>query len=209
MILVWVLSAMLIYQSVSYDKIITELYDIINNKKIEERSNEIYELKQDITEENQIEKTEVVSEKKKLEENNKIKNTKTENNIILKEIGVLNIPDIGLKNKKVYEGTDLEVLEIGIGHFTNTNIFEGNIGLASHNSGERGDEFKNLKNIKKGSKIYYETEYGRKVYSVKTKVEISDDDWSYLNTTNDNRITLLTCVSGKPNKRLCVQGIEI
>lgn len=202
---------MLICQSIAYRNMINEVYDIINNgAEIEEVSNDkIIEIKQEKLEKVETEKTEEVQSKNNLERNNKIKDTKAKQNVILKEIGVLDIPDIGVENKKVYEGTDLEVLEIGIGHFTNTNIYEGNIGLASHNSGGRGDEFKNLKNIKKGSKIYYQTEYGRKVYSVNTKVEISDDNWSYLNTTDDNRITLLTCVSGKPNKRLCVQGIEI
>lgn len=202
---------MLIYQSISYRNMIIELYDIINSgaETTKASNDKMSEIKQEKIEESKVEKIEVVQNKKDLEKNNKIKDTKAKQNVILKEIGVLDIPDIGVENKKVYEGTDLEVLEIGIGHFTNTNIYEGNIGLASHNSGGNGDEFKNLKNIKKGSKIYYQTEYGSKVYLVNTKVEISDDDWSYLKETKDNKITLLTCVSGKPNKRLCVQGIEI
>lgn len=66
----------------------------------------------------------------------------------------------------------------------------------------------NLKNIKIGSKIYYQTKYDTKIYLVETITEISDEDWSYLEDTKENRITLLTCVSGKPNNRLCVQGIE-
>jgi len=38
---------------------------------------------------------------------------------------------------------------------------------------------------------------------------IEDTDWSYLQKTKENRITLITCVKNQPTKRLCVQGIEI
>jgi len=80
--------------------------------------------------------------------------------------------------------------------------------LASHNSDNTGDYFKNLNKIKKGDKIYYKTNYGTKIYTVETIVEIEETDFSYLEETKDNRITLITCVKGKPNLRLCVQGIE-
>ncbi len=73
----------------------------------------------------------------------------------------------------------------------------------------KGDEFKNLKDIQLGSKIYYENEFDNKVYEVEKITEISAKDWSTLEQTDDNRITLLTCVSGKPDNRLCVQGIEV
>ena len=69
--------------------------------------------------------------------------------------------------------------------------------------------FKNLKDIKIGSKIYYSTKLDNKVYEVEKITEILDTDWSKLTETEENRITLLTCVTGKPNSRLCVQGIEI
>ena len=43
----------------------------------------------------------------------------------------------------------------------------------------------------------------------KTKKKIiNDEDWSYLGATEDNRITLITCVAGQKDKRLCVQAIE-
>lgn len=148
-------------------------------------------------------------ETQKTDEENKVENIKNDEPIVAEIIGKLNIPDISLKDKPIYEGTDSEILNVGIGHFTNTSICNGNVGLASHNSGGKGDEFKNLKNIKIGSKIYYETEYDSKTYKVETITEISDEDWSYLAETKDNRITLLTCVTGKPNNRLCVQAIEI
>ena len=38
---------------------------------------------------------------------------------------------------------------------------------------------------------------------------IAGDDWSYLSRTDDNRITMITCITGKPDLRLMVQAKEI
>lgn len=124
------------------------------------------------------------------------------------EIGTLTIPDILLENAPIRESIELTTLSETIGHFPSTSIYEGNVGLASHNSGSNGDFFKNLKNIKIGSEIYYQTKYGTKRYVVTTKEIIDEEDWSYLSSTEDNRITLITCVAGQKDKRLCVQAIE-
>ena len=59
-----------------------------------------------------------------------------------------------------------------------------------------------------GDEIYYQTEYGTKRYIVETKSIINEEDWSYLQETEDNRITLINCVKGQPEKRLCVQAVE-
>lgn len=124
------------------------------------------------------------------------------------EIGTLTIPDILLDNAPIRESVELSTLSETIGHFPSTSIYEGNVGLASHNSGSQGDFFKNLKKIKIGSEIFYQTNYGTKRYVVTTKEVISEEDWSYLQETEDNRITLITCVTGQKDKRLCVQAIE-
>lgn len=124
------------------------------------------------------------------------------------EIGTLTIPDILLDNAPIRESVELSTLSETIGHFPSTSIYEGNVGLASHNSGSQGDFFKNLKKIKIGSEIFYQTNYRTKRYVVTTKEVISEKDWSYLQETDDNRITLITCVSGQKHKRLCVQAIE-
>ena len=124
------------------------------------------------------------------------------------EIGTLTIPDILLDNAPIRESVELTTLKETIGHFPSTSIYEGNVGLASHNSGEQGDFFKNLKKIKIGSEIFYQTNYGTKRYVVTVKEIISEEDWSYLKETEDNRITLITCVKGQKDKRLCVQAVE-
>ena len=124
------------------------------------------------------------------------------------EIGTLTIPDILLDNAPIRESVELSTLVQTIGHFPSTSIYEGNVGLASHNSGEQGDFFKNLKKIKIGSEIFYQTNYGTKRYVVTTKEIIDEEDWSYLQATEDNRITLITCVACQKDKRFCVQAIE-
>lgn len=124
------------------------------------------------------------------------------------EIGTLTIPDILLDNVPIRESVELSTLSETIGHFPSTSIYEGNVGLASHNSGSKGDFFKNLRKIKIGSEIFYQTQYGTKRYVVTLKKEIDETDWSYLQETEDNRITLITCVAGQREKRLCVQAVE-
>lgn len=200
-IMVWILCFTVSAQGILYSKMIIDLKNTINTKESEIETNtqieKIYTENKEQTITNEINKSNI--------DEQKIQNKKKD----ILEIGKLSIPDIKLKQRPIYEGTDEEILNKGIGHFTNTNICNGNVGLASHNSGGQGDDFKNLKQIKIGSEIYYETKYSSKKYVVEKITEISDQDWSWLEQTKDNRITLLTCVSGKPNNRLCVQGIEI
>ena len=43
-----------------------------------------------------------------------------------------------------------------------------------------------------------------------TSVEtIANTDWSRLQATSDNRITLTTCLANQPEKRACVQAVEV
>ena len=123
-------------------------------------------------------------------------------------IGTLTIPDILLDNAPIKEGTELSTLSSAIGHFTSKSLYAGNVGLASHNGGGNGDYFKNLNKVKKGAEIYYQTNYGTRRYIVKVIKIIDETDWSMLGNTNDNRLTLITCVKGQSTKRLCVQAYE-
>lgn len=68
--------------------------------------------------------------------------------------------------------------------------------------------FEKVKDLKAGDEIIYKTPYGTKIYKVTTYTIIEETDWSYLQETADNRITLITCVKNKPQQRLCVQAIE-
>ena len=69
--------------------------------------------------------------------------------------------------------------------------------------------FEKVKDLKTGDEIIYKTQYGERRYQVTSYNIIEDTDWSYLQKTKENRITLITCVTNKPEQRLCVQAIEI
>lgn len=119
-------------------------------------------------------------------------------------IGTLEIPSINLK-LSIAEGIENDVLSKYVGHFPSTALINGNVGLAGHNTKEF---FANLKKLKKGDEIVYNFILGTKVYTVDTIVEIQEEDWSYLEDTEDNRITIITCISNKKDKRLCIQAVE-
>ena len=139
---------------------------------------------------------------------NKVVNNKNElpkNDDIL---GVLIIPKIGLE-QEIKEGIDMKNLSEYIGHFPTTSALNGNVGLAAHNRGYKNNYFADINKLKIGDEITYKSQYGIKKYAVKISKEISDEDWSYLQKTNDNRLTLITCISNKPDKRLCVQAVEV
>lgn len=124
------------------------------------------------------------------------------------EIWQVEIPKISLV-APIAEGTSQEVMLEFVGHFEDTSDWKGNVGLAAHNRGYPINYFSKIKELEVGDKIIYKTEFGTKTYSVKSIKTIEDTDWSYLQKTKDNRITLITCVENQPSKRLCVQGVEI
>lgn len=119
-------------------------------------------------------------------------------------IGTLEIPSINLK-LSIAEGIENDVIAKYVGHFPSTALINGNVGLAGHNTTEF---FANLKKLKEGDEIVYNFLLGSKTYIVNTIVEIQEDDWSYLEDTEDNRITLITCIKNQPTKRLCIQATE-
>lgn len=124
------------------------------------------------------------------------------------DIWQIEIPAIDLI-APITEGTSQEIMLEYVGHFENTSKYDGNIGLAAHNRGYPINYFSRLKELKTEDIIIYKTKLGTKTYAIKTIEIIEDTDWSYLQETNDNRITLITCVENRPSQRLCVQGTEI
>lgn len=124
-----------------------------------------------------------------------------------KAIGTLEIPKINL-NAPISEGVDWDTIAINIGHFSNSSVWDGNIALAAHNRGSQVEHyFENINQLEKGDLIIYKSEMGERRYKVDSIREIEYTDWSVTENTKDNRITLITCVTNKPEVRLCVQGI--
>ena len=122
-------------------------------------------------------------------------------------IGTLRIPEIDLK-VTAYDGDTYEAMKKGVGHIVSTSAWDGNIGLVGHNRGSN-DYFRKLKNLELGDEITYKTKLGTREYEVTFIGRISETDWSRLQYTDDNRITLITCVEDVPDKRLCVQAVEV
>lgn len=119
----------------------------------------------------------------------------------------LEIPTIELK-APIEEGTTKEVMDKYIGHFEETSKNNGNIGLVAHNRGFENNYFANIKKLKKGDTIIYYCNGEKREYQVEIVTIIKDTDWSYLEETEDNTITLITCVEGQREYRRCIQGKE-
>lgn len=122
-------------------------------------------------------------------------------------VGILKIDKINLC-QKVVNGHSLEILKTDLGHVDETAYYKGNIGILGHNNGNAG-YFKRLTELAIDDEIQYITENGTMRYKVSEITEIDDTDWSKLSKTEDNRITLITCVRNVPAKRYCVQAVEI
>lgn len=118
----------------------------------------------------------------------------------------IEIPKIKLY-APIEEGIDDEVLNRSVGHFENTSRRNGNCGFAAHNRGYRVNYFAKLKELEKGDRIFYFVDDKKYEYEVTEVTIIYETDWSMLNDTEDNRITLITCVENREEYRLCVQGI--
>lgn len=122
-------------------------------------------------------------------------------------IGSLKIEKINL-NGTVKEGSTNEILRDYIGHIEETAKYDGNVGLAAHNRGNKYSYFARINELEPGDEIVYTTKYGERKYIVDTKKEILETDWSNLEGTSDNRLTLIICIKNKVNQRLCVQAVQ-
>ena len=120
---------------------------------------------------------------------------------------MLEIPSINLR-AEIQEGTTKEIMDKYIGHFEETQKWVGNVCLAAHNRGYENNYFAEVKNLKEGDKIIYYYKDTAREYLVQKNIIIKDTDVSCLENTEDNIITLITCVENEPNYRRCVQAIE-
>ena len=132
----------------------------------------------------------------------KIKNKNT-----IEENWYIQIDKIGLK-APIEEGTTQEIMENYVGHFEESSKTLGNICLAAHNRGYKNNYFSRLKELKEGDEIKYKYNNMEKLYVVTEHIIIEDTDWTRLQETDENMITLITCVENEPEYRRCIQGIE-
>lgn len=122
-------------------------------------------------------------------------------------IGTLKISSLNI-NMKVWEGETNASMAKGLGHYSSTSGWDGNVGICGHNRGAKYN-IGSIRNLEIGDTITYSTVYGTRTYAVILVKTISDSDWSYLQATADNRITITTCLANQPSKRVCVQAVEV
>lgn len=123
-------------------------------------------------------------------------------------LGILSIEKIGL-NATVKEGTTDAILLNYIGHIEETSTYDGNVGLAGHNRGCKNSYFARINELEKGDIINYKTKFYNRAYVVDNIQVIYETDWSLLQSTEENKLTLITCIAGKKQQRLCVQATEM
>lgn len=139
---------------------------------------------------------------------NSIKNNTNNNTNNNEQNWYIEIPSINLK-ANIKEGTEKETLEDYVGHFEETAKINGNVGLAGHNRGYKNNYFAHIKELKSGETIIYNYYGNVKKYYVTNQTIIKDTQWDLLENTDENTITLITCVENQPEYRRCIQGKEI
>ena len=102
-----------------------------------------------------------------------------------------------------------DALSTAVGHFEDTPIYNGNVCLAGHNSGtnKNGEDigfFKRLNELEEGDQVIYHHAFGEYIYKVSEIKEIEETDFSVLEPSTTDKLTLITCVKGQKKLRLCV-----
>lgn len=157
--------------------------------------------------------TELIENATEEEKNNDTKDeTKDGTDLVLKDdiLGILKIPKLNI-NAPIKDGTSQEIMRTSVGHFIESDYWDGNVSFASHNGGTNAHYFEKINKLNTNDEIEYITKLGTKKYKVQNIQKIKSTDWSMVkkNSNNGNTITLITCISGHPKYRLCVRGVEI
>lgn len=118
------------------------------------------------------------------------------------------IPKINLV-APIAEGTSANIMNEYVGHFEETPKNKGNIGLAAHNRGYKINYFQNLKLLQKGDLIIYTYNGEISKYSVNELGIIKDIDWSKLESSSQDKLTLITCLEDEPEYRRYIQAVKL
>lgn len=122
-------------------------------------------------------------------------------------LGTLKIPELDL-SVKIYQGTGSSTLAKGVGHFTETSIWDGNVALAAHNRGTNS-YFGEIHTLELGDTITLTTKLGTRTYEVYSVSKVSETDTSALASSTENLLTLYTCVRDQSQYRWCVQARQV
>jgi sortase A len=122
-------------------------------------------------------------------------------------IGTLYVARTG-KTITVYEGESLDNLAKGAGHFSSTSAWDGNVSIAGHNRGSSA-YFSFVKDLQSGDALTYTTRYGARTYKVYSKTQINEYDNLPLSWSDENILTLITCIANVPELRCSVIAREV
>ena len=131
-----------------------------------------------------------------------------QNNIDTQKIWQIEIPKINLV-APIAEGTSTNIMNEYVGHFEETPKNKGNIGLAAHNRGYKNNYFRDLKLLQKGDLIIYTYNGEISKYSVNELGIIKDTDWSKLESSSQDKLTLITCLEDEPEYRRYIQAVKL
>lgn len=131
-----------------------------------------------------------------------------QNNIDTQKIWQIEIPKINLV-APIAEGTSANIMNEYVGHFEVTPKNKGNIGLAAHNRGYKVNYFQDLKLLQKGDLIIYTYNGEISKYSVNDLGIIKDTDWSKLESSSQDKLTLITCLEDEPEYRRYIQAVKL
>src|SRR5688572_19939716 len=108
-------------------------------------------------------------------------------------IGRIEIPAIGVKDY-VVEGTDLDNLRKGPGHYPDTPLpgDRGTVAIAGHRT-TYGAPFRRIDELNRGQVIEVDMPYGRYVYRVERTKIVEPTDLSVLDRVRHDRLVLSAC----------------
>ncbi|MBR1863126.1 MAG: class D sortase [Ruminococcus sp.] len=117
----------------------------------------------------------------------------------------LNCEAAGMKDIPVYSGQADDILMKGAGWYNASSYIgkPGNVVIAGHNH----TDFYYLPNCKVGDTVTLETVYVKITYEITERVIFHETDYTYVEPTEDDRLTLYTCWNngrlGMSEWRLC------
>jgi sortase A len=108
-------------------------------------------------------------------------------------IGRIEIPAIGVEDY-VVEGTDLDNLRKGPGHYPETPLpgERGTVAIAGHRT-TYGAPFRKVDDLDRGQEIAVDMPYGRYVYRVERTKIVEPTDLSVLDRVRHDRLVLSAC----------------
>jgi LPXTG-site transpeptidase (sortase) family protein len=124
--------------------------------------------------------------------------------------GTLHVPSLGLRDVPVFEGTDSEQINVGVGHYPATELpwqAGGNLGLAGHRTGW-GQPFNRLDELAAGDTAFLETREAFFEYTVTGSAGVEPTDTWVLTdepgpltaTSGDSQLMTLTTCDGPNNE---------